>query len=582
MKPLSHYLLLPILSLVVLLSSCAREYDISNGNLDLNITLGGDSLRLPIGSTERLSLGDFLDLGENEYFHTDTSGEYYFELGLSLQEQIDLSEYIDDIAIDGLHEVIYKDTYIPEEIAEIISKLTDEYVEVELETADTLMLSYDLTVAQRDGIVDLDSILFDNAHIILSVDMETTYEYGFPEDYYVNIEISLPLNYYLCESSGAFTPGKIILHGEPDKEGHLIFNEIDIEKVAFDVEPGDEFKFEDLFVLEHLSVSFLPADLVHYAGEHIYLDIHFDIASSDGEKISPKGFYGLVDRALDPITESIALSEIPSFLREDGVNVDFVNAYALLDVYTNSGIPFEIGLAVLPEGSPDALECLIHTTACDEDSEAILSTYVFSEEYMEQFASRQWYQMNINELLNPIPEKIDFVANVSTALTAEHHYVDLQKDYFIDTDFKLVVPMSFGEELYLPVCDTISGLPEGLGEILTYAAIELFGTVETTIPLNMELSLQFLDKEGRLLDIQTEPVVIEGTSEQGEPVLRDFSLLLDKRDEIFEIDAVVVKFVLFNGLADGIPLSEDCYLDLNLGLMFPEGITLDLNDYLNQ
>ena len=100
MKPLSHYLLLPILSLVVLLSSCAREYDISNGNLDLNITLGGDSLRLPIGSTERLSLGDFLDLGENEYFHTDTSGEYYFELGLSLQEQIDLSEYIDDIAID--------------------------------------------------------------------------------------------------------------------------------------------------------------------------------------------------------------------------------------------------------------------------------------------------------------------------------------------------------------------------------------------------------------------------------------------------------------------------------------------------
>ena len=120
MKSLSVYMLSVLFAAVSLLSlsSCAREYDLMGGNLDMTISFGGDSLSIPVGSTGKLSLGDFIDADTSENFKVNDLGEYYFEFPFTLQQEIQLSDYADEVSISGIHEVLDKDVFVTSELVD--------------------------------------------------------------------------------------------------------------------------------------------------------------------------------------------------------------------------------------------------------------------------------------------------------------------------------------------------------------------------------------------------------------------------------------------------------------------------------
>ena len=64
--PLCFYVVACLMAALLFISSCAREYDLSDGNLDMNIQIGGDSLTLPLGSTGQIMISDFLYVEEFE------------------------------------------------------------------------------------------------------------------------------------------------------------------------------------------------------------------------------------------------------------------------------------------------------------------------------------------------------------------------------------------------------------------------------------------------------------------------------------------------------------------------------------
>ncbi|MBQ5748001.1 MAG: hypothetical protein IIV83_04300, partial [Bacteroidales bacterium] len=359
------------------------------------------------------------------------------------------------------------------------------------------------------------------------------------------------------------------------------FSEIDIEKLAFDIAPDGEFVFEDIFVLEHLSVLFPPEEIVYYLGEHIYLDIHFDVASENSDKIMASGFYGLVDRSLDPIAESLEMSGLPGILTGPEVNVDLVNSYALLDISTNSGIPFILDVTVDPGVESNVLEMTLESPSCDESQEFTTVSYCISNEMPQGFESYQWYQAEIEKLFHPIPQVVDLEVRAHTDVDGESHYLDFHKEYFVNTDFKMVVPLSFGNDLYLPLCDTITGRPLWIGTVMEMVQIDLIGTLETTVPVNIEFSADFIDGNGRVLDIPVRGLLVKGTNQQGVPVVRDFSLSIPRNDEVYDIAGVIVRFALLGGDTEGIAITEDCYVDLDLSVMLPDGVKLDLSDYIN-
>lgn len=53
------------LALFGLISCIDSRYDLVNNELDMNISFGGDSLSLPVGSTRNTTLKDILKLEDN-------------------------------------------------------------------------------------------------------------------------------------------------------------------------------------------------------------------------------------------------------------------------------------------------------------------------------------------------------------------------------------------------------------------------------------------------------------------------------------------------------------------------------------
>ena len=135
--------------------------------------------------------------------------------------------------------------------------------------------------------------------------------------------------------------------------------------------------------------------------------------------------------------------------------------------------------------------------------------------------------------------------------------------------------------MYLPLQDTITGLPEQMGEILTMADVQLKGEMETTIPVNIALSAEFVDSNSNPVGITMEEVLLAGTNENGVAVTRDFTLSVPRCQEEYDIKGVILKFTLLSGETEGIPLSEDDYISAILRLELPGGITVDLSDYIN-
>lgn len=73
-----------VLVATVLVTSCIdQRYDINNG-LSTSITFGGDSLTLPLGSTDTIRLGDFLDPADVELMKTMENGGYALSIKDSL------------------------------------------------------------------------------------------------------------------------------------------------------------------------------------------------------------------------------------------------------------------------------------------------------------------------------------------------------------------------------------------------------------------------------------------------------------------------------------------------------------------
>jgi len=79
-------IVLAVFSILVVIPSCIDElYDLKNG-LSSDMVLGGDSLSLPIGSTDSIKLSDFLNEADVEMLKTMEDGGY----GLTMKDSMDV------------------------------------------------------------------------------------------------------------------------------------------------------------------------------------------------------------------------------------------------------------------------------------------------------------------------------------------------------------------------------------------------------------------------------------------------------------------------------------------------------------
>lgn len=551
--------------------SCTSELKVGEGNMDLTITVGGDSLMLPLGSTESMGISDFLDLDSVDFLYVDEYGNYYLEMTDTFEEEVAVSDFAESMTVEGI------DRNFDDRDFTVYSDATGIGADFDFEEEFTYLFSFQ--DAKDSGLVSISYVNLENTYLLPRVHLEA--DKTIPESMVVSLEVIVPEK-YVFEDVPAVNGTTVTFEGNVSSSGDVNFQPVMMESIELNLGENDPFEFEDVFTVNNLSISVDQAEMTEFEGAVLSVSSGVSFGGDDG-MLHPSSFYGKVDIRLDEIEEQILLDEIPEYLKGEEVKLDFISPYATVSLMTNSGVPIIIDADIVPvfeSGDSQTKPIGLSLSAPVSDDETVTETanyWLASETPSELPSGYQWMEADVRNLLSRIPDRLDIsVRPYSDLNNDEDHYIDCNAVYDFSGEMSFVLPFEFGDSLYVPVRDTLADMPEELGTALTTADIMLNGTVVSSFPVSLQLSGDFLNGNYEPLGIKIPKQTIGAGGTDGEPVSSQLSIKVPQSPRAEEIAYLVFQFELLNGTGASISESSTIQItDISAGI--PGGLILDLN-----
>lgn len=590
----------------LLFANCIDEsYDLSK-DIDMTITLGGDNLTFPGGSTDTISLKKILDLDEGEENTLKTNkgeinglsiGDYY------LKEDAEPKETYIDIQAASVklgNEIEEKET-LPfvnpnvigkESIEELLNlntsyKFHNEEIPSQLRKINWVELNEPTHLKiyfESDGIKQL----------IMKEGLKIT----FPK--YITLA-NVSTEYYEASENVV-----LITKDTPfNKDGTTI--DINIIKIDFlnpavndnffipDTDPKDWENPSGIIDLDiNLTVrgeiaarseDFNPGVLTDEAT--IGATIHFDNANIlRGEvQIAPS-----FDVEIDPVD----FVDIPEFLDDEETNIDLHDPKIFLHVNNTAPIGVNIkadmvgldengNVIIAHDGTPAKIQ--IGKSNYDEEYALYLPAQtqtVFAISRLEHSYGNDTIAIvvpNISNLVEKIPAQI-LVENVESTVPPIDYTIELDRRHTVTADYEFITPLAFGEHLNFVYRETFDGLSEDLEDIKIHH-IELEMTTINEIPMEMSLKAEAVNTDGVL--INNVSVSVDGkinAGKQGAPSNGNVKIVITSpTGEISNFDGInLVITGKCPAATEGTPLNEHQTLKLSdIKLRIKNGVTMDLN-----
>ena len=559
----------------VSLFSCTSELKVGEGDLDLTITVGGDSLMIPVGSTKAMGISDFIDLDTVDFIHADGQGNYYMEMTEAFEDEVSVSDFANSMTVEGIDRefdsqdfTVYAGSSGSEE-----GRINVQFEEFNEECA----YRFSFEDAKEDGLVSISSVDFENTYLLPRVHLEA--DKSIPASMMLSLEVIVPEK-YVFEDSPAVNGTTVTFEGAVTSSGDVDFQPVTMESIELDLGEGEPFEFEDVFVVSNLSISVAQSEMEEFDGAVLTVSPGVAFGGDDG-MLHPSSFYGKVYIKLDEIVEQILLDDIPQYLKGEDVYLDFTSPYATVSLKTNSGVPIvmEADLApVFNSGEGQSVSVTLESpVSYDENTEETVNYWLASESPADLPSDYQWVSADIKGLLSRIPDRLDIsVRPYSNVDSEEDHFIDCNASYNFSGEMGFVLPFSFGDGLYVPVRDTLDNMPEEIGTALTNADIMLNGTVHSSFPVALKLSGYFLNSSYQALDIEIPEQEISAGGSDGTQTTSQLNITVPKSPKAEEIAYLVFQFEIQNGT--GVQISENSTVqitDISAGI--PGGLTLDLN-----
>ncbi len=555
--------------------SCTSELKVGEGDLDLTITVGGDSLVIPVGSTKAMGISDFIDLDTVDFIHADGQGNYYMEMTEAFEDEVSVSDFANSMTVEGIDRefdsqdfTVYAGSSGSEE-----GRINVQFEEFNEECA----YRFSIEDAKEDGLVSISSVDFENTYLLPRVHLEA--DKSIPASMMLSLEVIVPEK-YVFEDSPAVNGTTVTFEGAVTSSGDVDFQPVTMESIELDLGKDEPFEFEDVFVVSNLSISVAQSEMEEFDGAVLTVSPGVAFGGDDG-MLHPSSFYGKVDIKLDEIVEQILLDDIPQYLKGEDVYLDFTSPYATVSLKTNSGVPIvmEADLApVFNSGEGQSVSVTLESpVSYDENTEETVNYWLASESPADLPSDYQWVSADIKGLLSRIPDRLDIsVRPYSNVDSEEDHFIDCNASYNFSGEMGFVLPFSFGDGLYVPVRDTLDNMPEEIGTALTNADIMLNGTVHSSFPVALKLSGYFLNSSYQALDIEIPEQEISAGGSDGTQTTSQLNITVPKSPKAEEIAYLVFQFEIQNGT--GVQISENSTVqitDISAGI--PGGLTLDLN-----
>ncbi len=487
---------------------------------------------------------------------------------------------------------------IPELVPEVVSM--DEYVSSINES-----IEFDVLDKLPEEITELGSIeLKENTAVSLMLDASSLPSLG-PAKLLLDMDVTFPSFIKICDGLGKEL-GNVLHISEQLKGNKITVDNLFIKSLDFS--NPDDWKNGikgSVDVNGTIKLQNAALDIDEWLNPEKPLKVGIDAGirtlREDGSakfidisKVTGKVKYNISSDDMED-TE-ISLEEIHKLIGESGAEavLDFNYAGLSLDVTTNLGVPVKGKVQLLPYDKDDNLMSslvidapLSLNASASADEEVVTKLWLSADKDRCPDPDKYTFvNADIVGLIRALPHKLVLKFNAGTDETKDCVFEPMET-YTLKVDYEFNLPLEFGEDFNVTYKYVIEDLPEVIGTVLaTGCKVQLGGTITNSLPLGLDLQFNFLDSNNS-------PVkAAEGCGKQfinpcegkGTPSVTKLEAMLglDKGVDVSDIKSLELLFAVRTSTQSaGIPVSEDAFLQAELQIALPEGVTVDIKDLMD-
>lgn len=542
---------------------------------DNSISLNGnilDKIELPI---EELVLVPELDETDGKVY---AKGEFKLSGGLVVETTVMNKEQIEDITSPG------KSVKINAHVPELVPSGVD-FDNFQTRISEKVDLNLMSAEDMPEEIVSIGRIELADVFLNVSLDASGLPELGSTE-LSLDFTVDLP---EMVEVSGVETDeeGNLKLTGKMNDKGIVEVDPVRIDALnlsGYDMKEG----IKDVIALDgFVKFSEASLDVDEWLGKDLNVTFKADIKDIEIAKIT-----GKVDYQVDPVVEAIDLSDFADAIGGEDMDMelDFNHAHLALAVSTNLGVPVSADVELVPYYNGTADEDKVIPVSLDLDPAKTADQMTTARFWLANPGSEsrcpeeyEFVEADIVGLIRNLPEKLEFRMNAGTDPEREC-VLEPSAKYELKADYSFELPLEFGEKFNITFKDTIQGLPDIFGQLVSKGKIKLAGDITSSLPLGLDLTLNLLDSDGGSVPMADGcgQLCISPCNHDGSAVKTGLDLMLGLKDgvDVSDITSIELLFKATSAGAAGVPLTEDSFLHANLQLVLPEGVTVDLEEMM--
>lgn len=485
------------------LAGCSTDDSIDVGEVDTTIGVKLNNFTVPLGQAEKITLGDVLDLKDDDCISTTANGDYeFFKQGDAADPahpQVDIINVSEKTSKD-------EDPFIgPSEkpagfdllpvgttltgTAGSISKALNTFNYSAAKPDDVL----DLTTAEVEGEATI--IVNFNTHLQGFIDKFTSFDIEFPA--YMTLE----------------EPTQGTLVGNKLKFGEVATNSTIYSKVKLKSLKFQEIDAANKLVIQNGNITMLGDVKVDVT----YPDLVKKNNSSDITKMQINGITSITTVKITSATGKfdpkidlddigdikIDSKDVPDFLDDPQVNITLTDPQITLNI--NSDVDLDAVVdgtltSTFNNGTTSQVKISNIEIPRKKNSKILICRQPKNEPYQDY--TKVYVVENLSDLMTKIPEKVTFKANAHVDKT-KAGTIKLGTPYTISTSYSFKAPLSLEAGSTIVYDDKTDGFYEDIDEndidLRGEAELVITGKVTNNSPLELTLAPTAIDVDGNAL-----------------------------------------------------------------------------------
>lgn len=578
-----------LLAVAVGAASCVDEnYDLSK--LNTEITVGGDSLTVPVGETAKLTMKDLLGETSLDFLQKEADGSYKISVsdqmngssslpaintaldlgGLAPNVEIEIID-LTDVASNPLIALLPQNDEIA--LATYLPTVSDP---VAIDTNIQVTVALDLP----EGVKDLSKVRFTEAS-------KLTVALSIPNcpltDGELNPNITVDFASLLQIAGGGsidLSALKLTKANSYQASQQYSVQELKIAAGDFNANLHKLSLDKKVTVVGNASVTnpkTTPAQVI--ATGKLKVKVAITLSNLEVEEVEAKVAYDLAGNEV-----TVELDDLTgAFGDKLEVTLDLYNPSLKFDLSTNLGIPANVQATLLPwkDNAPKTAEQIqvnLSMPASPSATQTVTAKYFLATHDEGRPTGYTYLAADIASLIKMMPDSVQISFAVTTDPT-QTAVLEPAATYNFNVVYEVNVPIQVGEDFRVALRDTLE-----IGSVGKYIALAeeaaIIGSAENTLPLNLKLTVNFADDNNNLIALSA-PVQQTLTSGKADGSATVTPLELKVKFADKKAAESVTKVILaFEATSGGVTraVKETDYVQAKLAAGLWGGVTFDIKD----